>query len=70
MAFIVQALQIKESEDGASMIIADRQDALETALRLSEDGHVAVRIIGDGRIYNPTEFALTVPAEGRRYLNL
>jgi hypothetical protein len=70
MAFIVQVLEVKKLEDEASIIIVDREDALDTALRLSEDGQVAVRIIGDGRIYNVAEFALSVSAKGRRDLNL
>jgi hypothetical protein len=59
MAFIVQAYPA-ESDCLGSITIERREDALETALLLSEQGRTAVRIIGDGRIYNPAEFSLTV----------
>jgi hypothetical protein len=61
MAFIVQALQAENPDNEASIVIADREDALETAVRLSENGQIAVRIIGDGRIYDTSQFFLTVP---------
>jgi hypothetical protein len=59
MAFIVQAHQ-SDSSYPASITIERREDALETALQMNERGEVGVRIIGDGRIYNPAEFSETV----------
>lgn len=59
MAFIVQAHQ-SDIIDPASIAIERREDALEMALRMAESGQVGVRIIGDGRIYNPAEFSQTV----------
>jgi hypothetical protein len=69
MAFIIQMFGADFSP--ASITIERREDALETALHLADRGHVGVRIVGDGRIYNPAEFSLTVamepfiPARGR-----
>jgi hypothetical protein len=59
MAFIVQTYQPKTSVP-TSITIERRDDALKTARHLAERGHVGVRIIGDGRIYSPAEFSLTV----------
>ena len=59
MAFIVQTYHL--TAEVAKITIEGREDALETALALSDHGHVGVRIIGDGRIYNPAEFSLTIP---------
>jgi hypothetical protein len=59
VAFIVQAYPAESGGPG-SITIERREDALETALLLSDQGKVAVRIIGDGRIYNTAEFSLTV----------
>ncbi len=65
VAFIVQALEAQRPDNKASIIIGDRGDALDMAVRLSEHGQIAVRIIGDGRIYDPSQFSLTVPARRR-----
>jgi hypothetical protein len=62
MAYIIQAYQPEDTAP-TSITIEGREDALETALLLLEEGKVGVRIIGDGRIYNPAEFSLTVALE-------
>jgi hypothetical protein len=59
MVFIVQALKTRTLV-AASRTIERREDALEIALQMTERGEVGVRIIGDGRIYNPAEFSLTI----------
>ena len=59
MAYIVQMHQADLTAP-ASVTIERREDALETALQMIEHGQVAVRIIGDGRIYSAAEFSLTI----------
>jgi hypothetical protein len=62
MAFIVQTYQ-PETSIPASITIERRENALEIALQLSEHGQVGVKIIGDGRIYYPAEFSLTIDVQ-------
>jgi hypothetical protein len=57
MAYIVQA----EDPDGAvSKTIADRKDALATAVNWASEGRSNVKIIGNGRIYTAMELALAI----------
>jgi hypothetical protein len=58
MAYIVQA--DLPGDDAATTTVVTRQEALKTAVGWQKDGHSGVRIIGDGRIYSPEEFALTI----------
>jgi hypothetical protein len=57
MAYIVQA----EDHDGAiSKTVADRKDALATAVTWASEGRSNVKIIGNGRIYTPKDLALAI----------
>jgi hypothetical protein len=58
MAFIVQANG--PGDDDASVTIQDRKEALATAMRWLDGKCTGVRIIGEGRVYTPEEFALTI----------
>jgi hypothetical protein len=58
MAFIVQANG--PGDDGASVTIQDRREAYATAVRWLEEKCTGVKIIGEGRVYTPEEFALTI----------
>jgi hypothetical protein len=60
MTYIVQA----EDPDGAiSKTIADRKDALATAVTWASEGRSNVKIIGNGRIYTLKELALAIVNE-------
>jgi len=58
MAYIVQANL--PGDDAATITVLTREEALKTAVGWQEDGHAGVKIIGDGRMYTPEEFALTI----------
>jgi hypothetical protein len=64
MPYIVQA---DESEDhsAVSKTHEDRKDALVTAVKWGSEGR-KVKIIGNGRIYTPTELALSIINEEPR----
>lgn len=59
MAYIVKSHH-EDLSAPASVTIQLREDALATALLMTEQGQVTVRIIGDGRIYSPAELSLIV----------
>jgi hypothetical protein len=64
MAFIVQANG--PGDDDASVTIQDRRrEALATAVRWLDGKCSGVKIIGDGRVYTPEEFALTIRQNNR-----
>jgi hypothetical protein len=46
--------------DAVSVTIDDRRETLEVAVRWLDAGRTGVKIIGDGRVYTPEEFALTI----------
>jgi hypothetical protein len=58
MAFVVQA--DGPNNDGASAVVHTRRGALALAVEWIGQGHKGIKIIGDGRIYRPEEFALTI----------
>ena len=58
MAYIVQA--DRPGSGPATLTLADREEALKTAVRWADGGCSHVRIIGDGRIYSPEELAVAI----------
>jgi hypothetical protein len=58
MAFVVQA--DGPNNDGASAVVQSRKEALALAIQWIGDGHKGIKIIGDGRVYKPEEFAQTI----------
>jgi hypothetical protein len=58
MAYIV-LVDVSE-RDAASLTVARREEALSVAVGWLNEGRTGVKIIGDGRIYTPTEFAMTI----------
>jgi hypothetical protein len=60
MAYIVQASVPDLGDNATSVTVANREDALATAVWWLDHGVSGVKIIGDGHIYTPGEFALTL----------
>jgi hypothetical protein len=58
MPYIVQADE-SEDDSAVSKPHEDRKEALATAVRSGSEGR-KVKIIGNGRIYTPTELALSI----------
>jgi hypothetical protein len=57
--FIVQGTP-RKSEGIVKVVKETRQEALEAARDLLDNGMVIVTIIADGRVYTVEEFALTI----------
>ncbi len=60
MAFIVQANA--EGTDAASFAVLDREEAFDLARRWIKNGYIGVKVIGDGRVYLPSDFEKEDPA--------
>lgn len=57
--FIIQA-HSNPDDAATSLTVLTRGEALATAMGWIGRGKTGVRVIGDGRIYSPEEFALTI----------
>ena len=64
--FIVQG-KPRKPEGIIKVIKETRQEALEAARDLLDNGMVIVTIIADGRVYTVEEFALTISNQMRRW---
>jgi hypothetical protein len=60
MAFIVRA--DTSGNNAASVTVARREEAFDTACSWIKSGRTGVKVIGDGRIYLPPEFQKKDPA--------
>jgi hypothetical protein len=47
-------------DDAATVTVNDRSEAFTIVSQWQKAGRTGIKIIGDGRIYTPEEFALTI----------
>lgn len=59
MTYVVEA-EVPGRENTETIRVETREDVLKVTIRLRENGRTHVRILGDGRVYTPAEFALTI----------